>query len=333
MEGLFEKLNIKGMIPKVFRFFKAPLPIAWAVFTFLVFTVFISSLFVSYTPPVSQSVTISFHKPQSTVKVGLQHEAPAQDPAYKKYAQPYTVAPGAAVAAIVITDLGLDADNLKLARDLFPKEVTFALSPQTSNLSQVIQDLRSEGREVVMMIPMEPLDYPFSDPGPNALLTSLNPEDNLARLREYLKDTQGIVGVTNYMGDAFVRSVEHIRPFLTYLKSQGYLIMDTTYSEKSEILPLVSELQMTPTLVKTQDFEDLSSKKTREAGLSNIERLAKRDMKVVAYSTSYPADMTAISDWSKSLNEKGITLVPLTFAQNYQAIQEPEKPANDPKAH
>ena len=95
--------------------------------------------------------------------------------------------------------------------------------------------------------------------------------------------------------------------------------------------------QISPSVVsnplKTQDFEDLSSKKTREAGLSNIERLAKRDMKVVAYSTSYPADMTAISDWSKSLNEKGITLVPLTFAQNYQAIQEPEKPANDPKAH
>lgn len=333
MEGLLEKLNVKEIISASFRFFKAPLPIAWAAFTFIVFAVFISSQFISYTPPTSQSVTVSFHKTESPLKVGGQHEAPTQDPAYKKYAQPYTVTPGAAVAAIVITDLGLDPDNLKLARELFPKEVTFALSPQTPHLNQVIQDLRSEGREVIMMVPMEPLDYPSSDPGPNSLLTSLNPEDNLVRLREFLKDTQGIIGVTNYMGDAFVRSIEHIRPFLTYLKSQGYLIIDTTYSEKSEILPLATELQMTPILVKAQDFEDLSSKKTKEAGLSNIERLAKRDMKVVAYSTSYPTDITTISDWTKGLNEKGITLVPLTFAQSYQAIQEPEQSTKDPKTH
>lgn len=323
IQGILEKLKVKGLIPGFLSFLKSPLNLSWASFILVIVIVYLISLLIPYSPTISQSVTIAFQQKDNIVKVGAQHEIPPQEPAYKKYAQPFTVPPGAAVAAIVITDLGLDADNLKRAREIFPKEVTFALSPQTPNLNQVIQDLRTEGREVIMMVPMEPLDYPSSDPGPNSLLTGINPEDNLTRLREYLKGTNGIVGVTNFMGDGFVRSVEHVRPFLTYLKSQGYLVMDTTTPEKSEILPLITELQMTSTLVKAQTFEEISSKMTKEAVFSNLERLSKRDMKVIAYGMSYPNDMNAISNWAKSLNGKGITLVPLTFAQHYQAIPRP----------
>lgn len=325
MLGILEKLSIKGKLKIPHHFFKSPLAFAWLFFFSILFFLYLFSFFITYTSPVSQSITTSFSGSSHTVKVGAQHEAPPQEPAYKKNAQLHSVPPGAPVAAIVITDLGLDADNLKLARETLPKEVAFALSPYTPNLNQVIQDLYADGREILLMLPMEPLDYPSSDPGPSPLLTAINPEDNLVRLRDYLKDVHHIIGVTNYMGDAFVRSIEHVRPFLIYLKSQGYLVLDTTEPGKSEISPLVTELQLTQNLVKAENLSDLTSEKGKAATLSNLERLAKRDMKVIAYATSYPTELAIISDWAKSLNEKGIQLVPLSFAQMYQTIRSSEK--------
>ncbi|MEB3702847.1 Divergent polysaccharide deacetylase family protein [Candidatus Bealeia paramacronuclearis] len=322
MEGLFEKLNLKKKAASFFsgslRFLKGPLGRAWTVF--LIFVVLLISIagFLPKNTTISQSAMVALTSSGSE-KLVMKPLTPPQDPAFQKYAQPTAVADGAAVAALIITNLGLDPKLLDQAKSSFPKEVTFALNPGSPNLSQLIKDLRADGREVILMVPMEPLDYPQSDPGPNLLLTSINPEDNLGRLRETLKTADGIVGVTNFMGEAFVRSIEHVRPILSLLKEGGYLVMDTTLSEKSEIPPLSTELGMQNLLVKSQSFEDLTDSKFRAAALSNVERLAKRDMSVIAYAPAFPKDVETLSDWSKGLKEKGITLVPLTFAAHYTA--------------
>ena len=56
---------------------------------------------------------------------------------------------------------------------------------------------------MLLQVGMEPFDYPDNDPGPQTLLTSLTPEQNLDRLHWLMSRFQGYVGVANLMGARF----------------------------------------------------------------------------------------------------------------------------------
>ena len=57
------------------------------------------------------------------------------------------------------------------------------LRPLCQRLWRVDRRARAAGHEVLLGLPMEPVDYPRQDPGPLTLLTSLEPKENVDRLR------------------------------------------------------------------------------------------------------------------------------------------------------
>jgi len=61
---------------------------------------------------------------------------------------------------------------------------------------------------------MEPFEYPDNDPGPQTLLTSLGPEQNVDRLHWLTSRFQGYVGLINYMGGRFTASEQGLAPVL-----------------------------------------------------------------------------------------------------------------------
>ena len=69
----------------------------------------------------------------------------------------------------------------------------------------------SEGHEVLLQAPMEPFDYPDNDPGPQTLLTSLTPEQNVDRLHWLMSRFQGYVGIAGSMGARFTASEQALR--------------------------------------------------------------------------------------------------------------------------
>ena len=61
---------------------------------------------------------------------------------------------------------------------------------------------------------MEPIDYPDNDPGPQTLLTSLPPEQNIDRLYWVMSRMRGYVGIMNYMGARLTATEAAISPVL-----------------------------------------------------------------------------------------------------------------------
>ena len=59
---------------------------------------------------------------------------------------------------------------------------------------------------------MEPFDYPDNDPGPQTLLTSLTPQQNVDRLYWLMSRFQGYVGLINMMGARFTASEQSFAP-------------------------------------------------------------------------------------------------------------------------
>lgn len=71
--------------------------------------------------------------------------------------------------AIVVMGLGLSAKATQAAISSLPPAVTVGLLPYASDAPRWLSAARAAGHEVVLQVPMEPFDFPDSDPGPHTL--------------------------------------------------------------------------------------------------------------------------------------------------------------------
>ena len=94
----------------------------------------------------------------------------------------------------MITGLGISASGTADAINKLPGPITFAFAPYGGDLERVAAKARSLGHELLLQVPMEPFDYPENDPGPQTLVTSLTPEQNIERLQWAMSRFQGYVG-------------------------------------------------------------------------------------------------------------------------------------------
>ena len=121
------------------------------------------------------------------------------------FAQPVKALPGkpdAPRVALIVGGLGVSTSATSDAIAKLPGPVTLAFMPYGSDVVALVARARGEGHEVLLQVPMEPFDYPDNDPGPQTLLTSLAPQQNIDRLYWLMSRIQAYVGIINMMGRA-----------------------------------------------------------------------------------------------------------------------------------
>jgi hypothetical protein len=111
------------------------------------------------------------------------------------YAKPVAAKPNAPQIAIVISGLGVSLSGTNDAVNKLPGPITFAFLPYGSDLEKLTAKADGLGHELLVQVPMEPFDYPDNDPGPQTLITSLPPEQNIDRLQWAMSRFQRYVGV------------------------------------------------------------------------------------------------------------------------------------------
>nr|NJM03162.1 divergent polysaccharide deacetylase family protein [Desulfobacula sp.] len=94
--------------------------------------------------------------------------------------------------AIIIDDIGYDK---KIALELseLDSNLTFSVLPFSPHGRNISEDLHSKGSEIMLHLPMEPVDHPHVDPGPGAILSAMPPDD----LLEQLKKTSGMCPISS----------------------------------------------------------------------------------------------------------------------------------------
>jgi polysaccharide deacetylase 2 family uncharacterized protein YibQ len=101
---------------------------------------------------------------------------------------------------VVFDDLGYSMDGL--VRSLYRCEspLTFGVIAGLEHSVAFAESARAHGHEVIVHVPMEPLDRAEHDPGKNAILADLDPIENMRRLRLHLDGLTAYTGVSNHMG-------------------------------------------------------------------------------------------------------------------------------------
>lgn len=239
--------------------------------------------------------------------------APAEPtPLWQRNSQPFNAADDRARVALVISGLGLSRAATEAAIRQLPGAVTLSFTPYSRQLNEWIALARAYGHEVLIDLPMEPVSYPDDDPGPQALLTALSPAQNRSRLDWALKRASGYVGVVPVMGSRFTASETHMEPILQDLKTRGLIFVDNRASDDSVAQDVAARIGL-PNAVNARFLDRTQASRVAvDERLKQLERIARTDGAAVAIGRPFPVTIELLRDWTKTLDEKGLVLAPIS---------------------
>jgi uncharacterized protein len=215
------------------------------------------------------------------------------------------------VVAIVIGGLGVGAAKTADAIVKLPPAVTLAFTPYGSDPGKLTERARAQRHEILLQIPMEPFDYPDNDPGPQTLLATLAPEQNLDRLYWHLSRWQGYAGIANFMGARFVATDAVMQPVIREAAKRGLSYFDDGSSPRS-LAPSLAAAQALPFAKADVAIDAVPTAAEIDRALAKLESLAKERGLAVGVASALPISIERIGAWIKTLESHGIMLVPLT---------------------
>ncbi|WP_161957184.1 divergent polysaccharide deacetylase family protein [Aestuariivirga litoralis] len=219
---------------------------------------------------------------------------------------------------LVLGGMGLNERLTKKALDLLPGDVTLGFAPYGDNLQAQVNQARGDGHEILLQVPMEPVGYPATNPGPRTLLSDATPEQNLSALKWLMSRFAGYSGITNYMGGRLLTSEEALRPVLAELKSRGLAYLEDASVKKTRTSRLARELRL-PVQHATMVIDADPSAAAISAALAQLEKEARKHGSAIATGSGLDITIETVAEWAKTLQEKGILLVPVSAAYKGRA--------------
>jgi uncharacterized protein len=227
------------------------------------------------------------------------------------YARPVKGAPAGPRIAIMVGGLGVSAIATGEALAKLPPAVTLGFTPYGQDLARLVTRARGEGREIVLQVPMEPFDYPDNDAGPQTLLTSLAPEQNLDRLHWAMSRFQGYVGIANYMGARFTAAEQALGPVMRDAGKRGLIYLDDGTSARSVTSQIAGAANM-PFAKANIVLDAVPTPAEIDNALARLEAIARERGVAVGVASALPASIDRIAHWAKVAAGRGIVLVPVS---------------------
>jgi polysaccharide deacetylase 2 family uncharacterized protein YibQ len=227
------------------------------------------------------------------------------------YARPFDAAGTRPHIAVVIGGLGLSAAATKLALDHLPPAITLSFAPYASDLQYWVDQARAGGHEVLVEVPMEPFDFPASDPGPHTLLTSAGEKENIKRLYWALSRVTGYVGVTNLLGGRFLSEDKTVAPMLAELTKRGLLFFDNGANSHSVAVTVAVRVNA-PAVTGTLVLDAVQDHMAIEARLAELELQARESGAAIASGILYPITIQQVAEWAATLERRGFVLAPIS---------------------
>ncbi|MEJ1938679.1 divergent polysaccharide deacetylase family protein, partial [Nostoc sp. NIES-2111] len=145
---------------------------------------------------------------------------------------------------LVLGGLGLNARLTRKAIAMLPGDVTLGFAPYGDNLQALVNEARAQGHEILLQLPMEPVGYPGTSPGPRTLLSDASPEQNRAALQWLMSRFAGYSGITNYMGARLLVSADALRPVMREVQSRGLAYLEDASVNRTLSPKLAQELRL-----------------------------------------------------------------------------------------
>jgi hypothetical protein len=213
--------------------------------------------------------------------------------------------------ALIVTGLGLNTSSTSTAISSLPGPVTLAFAPYGKDLPSAVSSARASDHEVLLEVPLEPFDYPDSDPGPDTLLTGEAPRENLNRLFTVMGKFGGYVGVINHMGARFTASTADFSPVMEELGTRGLGYVDDGSSGRS-VAPQLASASNVPFGRADAVLDQEPARQPILDQLKALEDKATQKGSAIGVISALPVSIETLAEWSKTAEDRGFLLVPVS---------------------
>jgi polysaccharide deacetylase 2 family uncharacterized protein YibQ len=218
------------------------------------------------------------------------------------------LAPSLASVAIVIDDFGGDMETARKFLAL-PFPITLAILPHLAHSREVANLAHSQGYQVMLHLPMQPLGYPKTDPGKGALLLSMSPDQIAGAIAAAVESCPHLVGINNHMGSKFTEDADHMKWVLQELGRRGLFFLDSHTSARSVAYSVARELRL-PSLRRDVFLDHTDTEEAVQTQLEQLVRKARIQGSAIAIGHPHESTYKVLSRAEGLFRKEGITVVP-----------------------
>ena len=231
--------------------------------------------------------------------------------AFARPVQPLPGKPDAPRVALIVGGLGISANASADAIAKLPGAITLGFEPYGSGVAALATRARTAGHEILLQVPMEPFDYPDNDPGPQTLLTTLTPQQNIDRMYTVMGNIQGYVGIANTMGARFTASDESLSPILRETNKRGLIFVDDGSNPRS-VAGRIAGAGNLPFVHVDVVLDAVATPTEIDHALDRLEMTARERSFAVGTASALPVSIAHIAAWAKAAESRGLLLVPVS---------------------
>lgn len=229
-----------------------------------------------------------------------------------------SVAPFAAIAktppmpriAIIIDDIG-DRHAEGLAAVSLPGAVACAFLPHTPHARELALRAHSNGKEVMLHLPLQSLHDKALGPGAITLETT---ETEFRRtLAENLLAIPHARGVNNHMGSLLTLHPGHMTWLMQYLASQEKMFFVDSYTHVDSVAMAMAAERGVPAARRDVFLDNVAEHDAIDTQFKRLIRLARERGSAIGIGHPYPATMQFLAEQLPELEaEYGVELVPVS---------------------
>lgn len=210
--------------------------------------------------------------------------------------------------AIIIDDLGLNYTNSSAAINL-PLPITCAIIPGEPYSTQIMELAHKHQHEIIVHLPMEPLNYPQNNPGDLALFTNQTDEELISRTQNLLSLLPLASGVNNHMGSALTQDADKMDIILAEIKKKHLFFVDSLTIGSSVAYQEAQRLEI-PTAKRNVFLDNERDVSKILLQLDNLIRIATTMHSAIGICHPYPETIAALTEFCTKLDTLNIEIVP-----------------------
>lgn len=230
---------------------------------------------------------------------------------FQAYKKPFALEQGKALVSIVLVDFGLSESLSSSALQNLNDNISFVLSPYSSDPAKWGQQARDHGHEFWLSLPMETKNFTSNDTGPVTLMSQAGQKENEKRLFTVMSQAVGYAGLVSQQDHAFTSANIDPSPIMKQIFGRGLAFAESNPDVPAYGLSMAMEFGYPYVQNNFWLDADLRPESISRA-LQALEKQAHMKGKAIAFMHPYPVAVNKVQAWLETAADKGIQIAPLS---------------------
>ncbi len=248
----------------------------------------------------------TFHREEKSLTLSLEAWLNSGLGYHLHFRKPISKAAPARVA-IIIDDIG---SSITLLQSLLTVEqpLTLSIIPNLPYSAEAARLGHRKGWDIMLHLPMEPDDYPYTNPGQGAILSSMSQSEVEQIIEDDVYSIPYVKGMNNHMGSRITRDREAISRVLACVRKHRLFFIDSRTSEDSIAYEVAHNMNI-PAAARTIFIDEVADLNHSKQQLLKSGELAQLNGYAVCIGHIYPSTIEALKITLPILQKKGVKLV------------------------